>query len=176
MSVYNHYRRELSARDQRLIREVLKQVFVNLVLRRVEVQHVESKPVFNISVNVHQIVKSDDDARDVNIVKLKRELERLQRELEKSLAENVALKQELEKLKRQREELQNQLQHLQQHQSVSFKYRDAVFALLVVKACIEKHSCDPGKLLDFLSKELARHRTVQISESFIESYVKQLVK
>ncbi|MEM4501261.1 MAG: hypothetical protein QW512_03930 [Thermofilaceae archaeon] len=140
----------LKADGKKLLRDVFERI-VQEYSKQSRIS-VGSGPVFNISVNVHQIVKSDDDARDVNIVKLKRELERLQRELEQALAENVELKNELEKLKRQRDELQRQLQSTSHVHGSGSALNSAVFDLAVIAECLEAE-CNKQKLLNFVKRE-----------------------
>ncbi|MEM4976764.1 MAG: hypothetical protein QXT64_05525 [Desulfurococcaceae archaeon] len=176
-SIYRVYKRALSHSEQELVREILKQTFVSLVLNKQQITSALEK--LNVSINVSVMpptAQAQAEDTGTGILKLKRELERLQRELEKALEENIELKRELEKLSRQKEELQRQLQHLEQYRSELSKYREAVFALWIAKLCIERNNCDQSKLLEFLSKELARHKTVEIKESFIEFYMKQLIK
>ncbi|MEM4847002.1 MAG: hypothetical protein QW794_04510 [Thermosphaera sp.] len=166
----------LGADDKKLIRDVVERVILEYVKQsRLSVEN--RNVVLNVNIN-QQIVNVEKNDKNDNIIRLKKEIERLREELAKTVSENIELKNEVERLRSStsNELLKNEVKNLQSNlercRSIS---RDVLLTLLVVRKCFDVDNCDREKLVWLIDKTVAEaRRHVSIREEFVDAIIQSL--
>ncbi|GEM_PF-3236601 len=169
----------LGADEKKLIRDAVEQLV--LEYSKQSRIRVENRNIV-LNVNINQQIVSVDKSRD-NIIRLKKEIEKLREELAKTVSENIDLKNEIERLrtsisneastetKRLKDEVKSLQSKLERYTSIT---RDTLLALLVVKKCLDI-DCEGGKLVKLIDKTIAEaRRHVSIRDEFIDVYMRHL--
>ncbi|MEM3937342.1 MAG: hypothetical protein QW373_01975 [Desulfurococcaceae archaeon] len=163
----------LGADDKKLIRDVVERVILEYVKQsRLSVEN--RNVVLNVNIN-QQIVNVE---KNDNIIRLKKEIERLREELAKTFSENIELKNEIERLRSStsNELLKNEVKNLQSKlERCTSISRDVLLTLLVVKKCFDVDNCDREKLVWLIDKTIAEARGhVSIREEFVDAIMQTL--
>lgn len=126
-SYYRYYKKQLKGSEQEKIREVLKQVFIQLLARKIDTTDLQGKNTVSMKVEVVEKHEQEDE----QVLKLKKKIDQYTRELAKCTDEKLSLKDENESLKNKIKELEKQLQQTPQVQAQHEKQLDEKLRKLV---------------------------------------------
>lgn len=167
---YVYYRKRLTGEEQERIRQIMKNVFVSLVERHVNVDTNANASSETIKVEIVEKPEIDDDT----IVKIKRKLDKAYSELSKCIEEadklrdeNNALKNKISELKKQiqqQSELYSSVQH--QQQRILGIINELIYTLVVARKCITDETCDKHKLSMLIEQSLSK-TSVNVREEIV---------
>lgn len=162
--------------DKRLLRDSFERIIREYVKVTTK-QRVDNRIVLNINIQQQIVTEQKEDS----VLKLKREIDRLNKELSKTLEENMTLKKQIEELKKQLEASKQTQAHTQAYAQVQAQYesylRESLYTLHLVRKCMTEVKCDQNKLLSlFIDKTIAQlSHVVQIRKEFIDVMLKNIV-